>query len=53
MQQVKADALAAEHGVQGACRAVPMCYDTTLIFLEYEIVDMGRRSMNVDVAVMR
>jgi acyl-CoA hydrolase len=26
--------------------------DTTLIFLEYEIVAMGRRSMNVDVAVM-
>jgi hypothetical protein len=29
------------------------CYDTMLIFLEYEIVAMGRRSMNVDVAVMR
>jgi hypothetical protein len=29
------------------------CYDMTLIFLEYEIVAMGRRSMNVDVAVMR
>jgi hypothetical protein len=29
------------------------CYDTTLIFLEYEIVAMGCRSMNVDVAVMR
>jgi hypothetical protein len=29
------------------------CYGTTLIFLEYEIVAMGRRSMNVDVAVMR
>jgi hypothetical protein len=29
------------------------CYDTTLIFLEYQIVAMGRRSMNVDVAVMR
>jgi hypothetical protein len=29
------------------------CYDTTLIFLEYEIGAMGRRSMNVDVAVMR
>jgi hypothetical protein len=27
------------------------CYDTTLIFLEYEIVSMGRGSMNVDVAV--
>jgi hypothetical protein len=32
---------------------MPDCYDTTLIFLEYEIVAMGRRSMNVDVAVMR
>jgi hypothetical protein len=29
------------------------CYDTRLIFLEYQIVAMGRRSMNVDVAVMR
>jgi hypothetical protein len=29
------------------------CYDTALIFLEYEIVAMGRRSKNVDVAVMR
>jgi hypothetical protein len=29
----------------------PMCYDTTLIFLEYEIVVMGRCSMN-DVAFM-
>jgi hypothetical protein len=29
------------------------CYDTTLMFLEYQIVAMGRRSMNVDVAVMR
>jgi hypothetical protein len=29
------------------------CYDTTLILLEYEIVAMGRRSRNVDVAVMR
>jgi hypothetical protein len=29
------------------------CYDTTLIFLEYEIVAMGRGSMNGDVAVMR
>jgi hypothetical protein len=28
------------------------CDDTTLIFLEYEIVAMGRRSMNADVAVM-
>jgi acyl-CoA hydrolase len=28
------------------------CYITTLIFLEYEIVALGRRSMNVDVAVM-
>jgi hypothetical protein len=29
------------------------CYDTTLIFLEHEIVAMGRRSMKVDVALMR
>jgi hypothetical protein len=29
------------------------CCDATWIFLEYEIVAMGRRSMNVDVAVMR
>jgi hypothetical protein len=28
------------------------CYDTTLIFLDYEIVAMGLRSMNVDVADM-
>jgi hypothetical protein len=28
------------------------CYDTTLIILEDKIVAMGRRSMNVDVAVM-
>jgi hypothetical protein len=28
------------------------CYVRTLISLEYEIVAMGRRSMNVDVAVM-
>jgi predicted translin family RNA/ssDNA-binding protein len=27
-------------------------YDATLIFLAYEIVVMGRRSMNVDVAVI-
>jgi hypothetical protein len=32
---------------------VPRCCDITLIFLEYEKVAMGRRSMNVDVAVMR
>jgi hypothetical protein len=30
-----------------------VCCDTMLIFLDYEIVAMGRRSMNVDVAVMR
>jgi hypothetical protein len=29
------------------------CCDTTLMSLEYEIVAMGRRSMHVDVAVMR
>jgi hypothetical protein len=29
------------------------CCDTMLIFLEYELVAMGRRSMNVDDAVMR
>jgi hypothetical protein len=27
------------------------CYDTTLILLEYEIVALGHRSMNVDVAI--
>jgi hypothetical protein len=39
--------------VQHTHSALGVCYDTTLIFLEYEIVAMGRRSMNVDVAVMR
>jgi hypothetical protein len=29
------------------------CYDATSIFLEYEIMAMGRHSMNIDVAVMR
>jgi hypothetical protein len=29
------------------------CYDTMLIFLEYEIMAIGRRSMNVDVAFTR
>jgi hypothetical protein len=33
--------------------SIGRCYDTTLIFLEYEIVAMGRWSMNVDVAGMR
>jgi hypothetical protein len=28
------------------------CYDTMLLFLEYQIVAMGRRGMNADVAVM-
>jgi hypothetical protein len=30
----------------------PQCYDTMLIFLEYEIVAIGCCSMNVDVAVI-
>jgi hypothetical protein len=30
----------------------PMCYDTTLIFLEYEIVVMGRCSIYVSVQVI-
>jgi hypothetical protein len=28
------------------------CYDATMIFLHDEIVAMGRRSINVDVAVL-
>jgi hypothetical protein len=29
-----------------------MCYDTMLIFLEYDVVAMGRRRMHLDVAVV-
>jgi hypothetical protein len=34
-------------------RMLACCYDKTLIFLEYDIVAKGRRSMNVDVADVR
>jgi hypothetical protein len=34
-------------------KILSVCCDTTFIFLEYDIVAMGRRSMNVDGAVMR
>jgi hypothetical protein len=47
----KGSAAGSRRQVQAEQRLCP-CYDTMLIFLEYEILALGRRSMNVDVAVM-